>query len=176
MERQQQKGLKPLQKSFFRLLGQEGPKPIPPKLVLIYGYPLAAIISQLLFWKGMEKRTDGYIYKTEKEFLNELGLRSAQQKLAIKKGKSFGFLRVDRKGVPAKRHWQINYDRLVQVTIEEAERKNIVLTKGHLKISKKNQSTTGVNSQTITDNTQNTTAKNHRTESIGDVLAARYRK
>jgi hypothetical protein len=43
------------------------------------------MISQLLFWKGMEIRKDGYIFKTEKDFVKELGLKSAQQKLAIKK-------------------------------------------------------------------------------------------
>ena len=96
------RGLKPLQKSFFNLLGQEKPKPIPPKLVRIYGYPLSAMISQLLFWNGMGARKDGYIFKTEKDFLNELGLSSAQQKLAINKAKSFGFFKVVRKGIPAK--------------------------------------------------------------------------
>ena len=168
MDRQhQQTGLKPLQKSFFRLLGQEGPKPIPPKIVRIYGYPLAAIISQLLFWKGMEKRKDGFIYKTEKDFLNELGITSAQQKLAIKKGKSLGFLKVVRKGVPAKRHWQLHYNHLVQVTIAEAERKNITLTKRPIKIVTNSLPIKGDKNLTITDNTIQTTARYHRTESIG---------
>lgn len=116
------KGLKPLQIKYFALFGKEAPKPIPPKLVRIFGYPLSAIISQLLFWKGMEMRKDGLIFKTEKDFINELGLSSAQQKLAIKKGKELGFLTVVRKSIPAKRHYAINFDALVDATIREADK------------------------------------------------------
>ena len=169
-------GLRPLQKSYFDLFGQEKPKPIPPKLVLIFKYPLAAIISQLLFWKGLEIRKDGYIYKTEKDFIKELGLRSAQQKLAIKKGKELGFLSVVRKGIPAKRHYRLNYNRLIEVTISEAERKGIVLTKGHLKLVEKRQDKLGDNERTITDNTPETTARYHRTESAANILSRRYGK
>lgn len=170
------RGLRPLQKSYFDLFGQEKPKPIPPKLVLIFKYPLAAMISQLLFWKGMEIRKDGYIFKTEKDFVKELGLKSAQQKLAIKKGKEFGFLDVVRKGIPAKRHYRLNYNRLIEVTVSEAERKGIVLTKGHIKLGEKRQDQLGDNKRSITDNTTETTARYHRTESASDILSRRYRK
>lgn len=175
-KKDKEKGLRPLQRHFFRLLGQEGPKPIPPTLVRIYGYPLAAIISQLLFWKGMEKREDGLIYKTEKEFISELGISPAQQKLAIKKGHTLGFLEVIRKGIPAKRHWRLHYEKLIQVTITEAERKNIPLSKGHLRISEKHQHDIGDKNPTITDNTPKTTAKYHKMESASDILAAKYGK
>lgn len=170
------RGLKPLQKSFFSLLGQEKPKPIPPKLVLIYGYPLSAMISQLLFWKGMEKRKDGFIYKTEKDFINEIGLRSAQQKLAIRKGRSFGFLEVVRKGIPAKRHYRLNYNRLIEATILEANRKNIVLTDKHFKFGANTQSKIDANIPTITYNTKENTTIKHRTESAADILSRRYGK
>lgn len=170
------KGLKPLQISFFAILGQEKPKPIPPKLVQIYGYPLSAMISQLLFWKGMGMRKDGYIYKTEKDFINELGLSSAQQKLAIKKGREFGFLKVVRKGVPAKRHYLLNYDRLVEATILEAERKHITIIKRPFKTNENNQTITGDSNQTITYITKENTTRNHRPESAADILSKRYRK
>lgn len=170
------RGLKPLQRSFFGMLGQEKPKPIPPKLVRIYGYPLSAMISQLLFWKGMEMRRDGYIYKTEKDFINELGLSSAQQKLAIKKGREFGFLKVVRKGVPAKRHYLLNYDRLVEATISEAERKHITIIKRPFKINENNQTIIGDSHQTITYNTKENTTRKHRPESAADILSKRYGK
>jgi len=176
------RGLKPLQKSFFSLLGGlEKPKPIPPKLVRIYGYPLSAMISQILFWNGMEKRNDGYIYKTEKDFLSELGLSSAQQKLAIKKSKEFGFFEVVRKGIPAKRHYRLNYRRLVEVTISEAERKKIVLSKGYYKPDQNSLRHVGDNKPTITDNTHGTavpeiTAKYHKAESTADILAKKYKR
>ena len=170
------RGLKPLQKSFFNLLGQEKPKPIPPKLVRIYGYPLSAMISQLLFWNGMGARKDGYIFKTEKDFLNELGLSSAQQKLAINKAKSFGFFKVVRKGIPAKRHYLLNYNLLVEVTINEAARKKIVLTKGYYKSGENNQHRLGANNRTNTYNTTENPAIYHKAESTADILAKKYKK
>lgn len=170
------KGLKPYQIKYFALLGQEPPKPIPPKLVRIFGYPLSAIISQLLFWRGMEIRKDGYIYKSEKDFINELGLSSAQQKLAIKKGKAFGFLRVERKGIPAKRHYLLNYEKLVEKTISEAERKGIVLTKYHHQIVQKSQQQTDGKNRTNTDITTETTARYHSAESTSDILSKRFKK
>jgi len=165
------RGLKPLQKSFFSLLGQEKPKPIPPKLVRIYGYPLSAIISQLLFWNGMGIRKDGYIFKTEKDFIAELGLSSAQQKLAIKKGKAFGFLRVVRKGIPAKRHYKLNYNALVEATISEATNKKIALTKRPLNFGQTSPSKYGDNKPTITESTQKNTTRKHRAESVGSIMA-----
>lgn len=170
------RGLKPLQQSFFGMLGQEKPKPIPPKLVRIYGYPLSAIISQLLFWKGMEMRKDGYIYKTEKDFINELGLSSAQQKLAIKKGREFGFLKVVRKGVPAKRHYLLNYNHLVEATILEAHRKRIAIIKQPFKTSENNRTIAGDSRLTITYNTKENTTRKHRPESAADILSKRYGK
>jgi len=170
------KGLKPLQRKFFLLLGQEKPKPIPPKLVLIFGYPLSAIISQLLFWKGMEIRKDGYIYKTEKDFISELGLSSAQQKLAIKKGKKFGFLEVVRKGIPAKRHYKLDFDLLVEKTISEAERKNVVLTKSYFELGQNHYRSSGGINPTITYNTPENTTRKHSTESTTDIFARRYEK
>ena len=170
------KGLKPLQIKYFALFGQEAPKPIPPKLVRIFGYPLSAIISQLLFWKGMEMRKDGLIFKTEKDFIKELGLSSAQQKLAIQKGKEFGFLTVVRKSIPAKRHYAINVEALVEATIREADRKNIDLTKSNYKFGQKSQQHLGAKNPSNTDNTTETTARYHSTESLSDLLPKRYKR
>lgn len=175
MDKQEYKrGLKPLQRKFFNLLGQEKPKPIPPKLVRIYGYPLSAMVSQLLYWYGTGSRQDGLIYKTEDEFRNEIGLSSAQQKLAIKKGRAFGFLEVSRRGIPAKRHYRLNYDALVAATVNEAERKKIVLSKGYYKFVEKRQSKNGGYSRTITNNTQESTTKKKSMESTADILARKY--
>lgn len=121
-------------------------------------------------------RKDGYIYKTEKEFINELGLSSAQQKLAIKKGRDFGFLKVVRKGVPAKRHYLLNYDRLVEATILEAKRKRIPIIKQPFKTRENDQTTTGDSHQTITYNTKENTTRKHRAESAADILSKRYGK
>lgn len=124
----------------------------------------------------MEKRKDGYIYKSEKDFIDELGLSSAQQKLAIKKGKALGFLKVERKGIPAKRHYLLSYEKLVEKTISEADRKGIKLTKYHHKSVEKSQEQIGGMHPTNTDITTETTARYHSTESTGDILSKRYKR
>jgi hypothetical protein len=161
-------GLRPQQNRLYRLLGQESPKPVHPKLALIFGYPLALIINQLLFWDGMGARKDGYIFKTEEDFIKEIGTSSAQQKLAIIKGKSYGFLDVKRKGVPAKRHYKLNFNILVDVIIQQAEIKGIVLSKSHFEYSEKHRS--------ITERTQETTAIKTNASSISKIMADKFKK
>ena len=164
------RGMSDLQKSFFAQFGQEKPKPIPPKLVMIYGYPLAAMISQLLFWYGKGSRKDGYIFKTEKDFIKELGLSSAQQKLAIVKGKEYGFLEVKVKGIPGKRHYRLSYTKLAEVTILEAAKKGVHLVNPPVKIAgKQPQELDGI-SRSITNNTQINTTRKHKPERLGGIM------
>lgn len=164
------RGMSELQESFFAQFGQEKPKPIPPKLVMIYGYPLAAMISQLLFWYGKGLRKDGYIFKTEKDFIKELGLSSAQQKLAILKGKEYGFLEVKVKGVPGKRHYRLSYTKLAEVTISEAAKKGVYLVNPPVKIAGKRPHNLDGISRSITNNTHKNTTRKHKTESLGGIM------
>ena len=161
-------GLRPQQNRLYRLLGRESPKPVHPKLALIFGYPLALIINQLLFWDGVGARKDGYIFKTEEDFIKEIGTSSAQQRLAIIKGKSYGFLDVKRKGVPAKRHYKLDFNILVDVIIQEAEIKGIVLSKSHFEYGEKHRS--------ITERTQETTAIKTNASSISQIMADKFKK
>lgn len=161
-------GLRPQQRRLYRLLGQESPKPVHPKLALLFGYPLALLINQLLFWDGMGRRKDGYIFKTEFELIKEIGATPAQQRLAITKGRMHGFLEVTRKGVPAKRHYKLNFDLLVSSIIEQAELKDVVLSKGLYEWSEK--------SRTITERTQENTAVNRKRQSMSDIMADRFKK
>ncbi|OGL30917.1 hypothetical protein A3F37_00550 [Candidatus Saccharibacteria bacterium RIFCSPHIGHO2_12_FULL_41_12] len=160
-----------MQLRFFSMLGMEKPKPIPPQLALIYGFPLAGIISQLLFWWGLEKRDDGFIFKTEKDFISELGITSAQQRLAIKKGKKHGFLTVKRMGVPAKRHYKIDFDLLVKTTIKEAAEKKVTLSISHYNNREKAMSPNGQNSRTTTESTPESTTRKGSTLSTADIIA-----
>jgi len=160
--------LRPLQARFYRLLGKQAPKPVHPVLVRIYGAPLALIINQLLFWDGMGAREDGYIFKTEKDFIEEIGLSPAQQKYAIRKGKQYGFLEVVRKGVPAKRHYRIHFEELVATTIRLAKIKGIYLSKGYFAAGEINQ--------TITERTQAISNRKSNTSSIGKIIDQRFRK
>ncbi|HOI97237.1 MAG TPA: hypothetical protein PLA19_01915 [Candidatus Pacearchaeota archaeon] len=107
-------------------------------------------LSQLLFWwdKGNNKN---WIYKTIDEVENETTLSRAEQDTAIKICKKFNLLKVERKGIPAKRHFQLDITKIVNL-LETTLLKNdnqVCRYRTNL-ITKSTQS----NSETTTENTQ----------------------
>jgi hypothetical protein len=83
-----------------------------PDLARALGSVVAALfLGQLLFWYGKGKKP-GWIYKTEKETHAETGLSRKQQETAIRICKKAGFLETKRAGVPPKRHFKIDMDKL----------------------------------------------------------------
>jgi len=81
-------------------------------------------MSQLLYWwdKGYEKDC---IFKTMEEFKKETCLTRSQQDTAIKRWKKLGILAVENKGIPQKRHFYLNIDKLIGLLEEKAIEKNI---------------------------------------------------
>ncbi len=71
-------------------------------------------MNQLLYWSGKSRDPD-WIYKTVVEFQEETGLSPDQQLSAQKRLVSLGILEVKRKGVPPKRCFKINQQRLYEV-------------------------------------------------------------
>lgn len=64
------------------------------------------MLSQLLYW--WDKKYEEYVWKTIEEFEQETGLSRWEQATAIKKLVSRGYLRVEVKGLPAKRRFYLN--------------------------------------------------------------------
>ena len=80
-----------------------------PQLRQVTGsIPAAIMLQQLLYW--WERRTEETIYKTEAEMQAETSLTPAEQKSAIKALKERGFVTVERKGLPAKRHFVVHVE------------------------------------------------------------------
>ena len=77
-------------------------------------------MSQLLYWWKKGKKPD-WIYKTIEEFEEETALTRDEQDGAIKKWKAIGVLKVTLKGVPAKRHFQINAVWLAEMLLKYKE-------------------------------------------------------
>ena len=77
-------------------------------------------MSQLLYWWKKGKKPD-WIYKTLEEFEEETALTRSEQDGAIKKWKATGVLKVSLKGVPAKRHFQINTVWLARMLLKYKE-------------------------------------------------------
>lgn len=102
------------QRSILNLLSAK-PVVFNPDLARIAGSVKTGLfLSQLLYWsdKGADEE---WIYKTICEFEDETALSRKEQDGAIKKLKALEILEVKLKGVPAKRHFHINMDRLIKL-------------------------------------------------------------
>lgn len=74
--------------------------------------PAALMLSQLLYWTGKEADGDGWIYKTESEWDDELALGRSAYKNARAELVSLGLIEHARRGMPAKPYYRVDPDRL----------------------------------------------------------------
>lgn len=104
---------------------KEKPVAFNPALArLVKSATAGLLMSQLLYWwdKGCKK---GCIFKTITEFEKETCLTRSEQDTAIRKWKKLGVLRVENHGVPRKRHFYLNTEKLIKFLEDEAEKKDI---------------------------------------------------
>lgn len=130
----------------------------------------AQFLSQAVYWT--ERTGDGWFYKTESEWEEEIGLSNKEVRTARKNLAAMSLLDEVRKGVPAKMHFRVDTDLLLgylsgekQVpvlpkehnkscpkgTTGSAQKAQLVVTKGSDKCDR--------NGTTITEITQETTAE-----------------
>lgn len=74
-------------------------------------------MSQLLYWWG-KGRLSGWIYKTIEEVKIETCMTRSEQNTAFKKWERLGVLEKRLKGIPPKRHFRINTDKLAELVRE----------------------------------------------------------
>ncbi|OEF57935.1 hypothetical protein [Enterovibrio norvegicus] len=104
---------------FTELVGQGSNLSVPSILVRFFNgqYNTAAVMSQLVFWSGKTKRTDGWFYKSQNEIADELYLSRDQVKREIRKIKSAFSGAVSTKIVKASgaptTHFYIDFDALI---------------------------------------------------------------
>ncbi len=72
-------------------------------------------IAQAMYWTGKGTDPDGWFYKTQAEWYEELGMGRREQETARKSAKQKGVLEEERRGVPAKLFYRVNFDRLIDV-------------------------------------------------------------
>ncbi|MEI9966405.1 MAG: hypothetical protein WDN67_01970 [Candidatus Moraniibacteriota bacterium] len=77
----------------------------------------ALFMSQLLYWHG-KGRDKEWFYKTQKDFEEETGLNRSEQDRAIEFWKGLGVLKVKRKGIPQKRHFQVDVRKLTALALK----------------------------------------------------------
>ena len=110
------------------IIGILGARPIAlnPEVGRIAGSSTAGLLmSQLLYWWDKGRNRD-CIYKTIEEFKEETCLTRSEQNTAIKKWKALGVLEVKNRGIPQKRHFYLDVDRLVTLLKNRGEEKGIV--------------------------------------------------
>lgn len=73
----------------------------------------AQFLSQAVYWT--ERTADGWFYKTNAEWLDELGLTVEEVNGARRKLKALGLLSEKRKGIPPKLHYRIDTDLLLSL-------------------------------------------------------------
>ena len=95
--------------------GKDNVIPIPVIYIKLLGdYHVAAFLNQVVYWSDKTKRTDGYFYKTHKEWYEELRLSRHQVDKSVAKLKELGLVETELKkanGAPTL-HYKLNTDRL----------------------------------------------------------------
>lgn len=94
-----------------------------PGLGRISGSSIAGLfMSQILYWqeRGWNKE---WIYKTIKEIEQETCLSRSEQDRAIKKWKGLGILEVENRGIPQRRHFRVNIEKLEQLLKVDYEKR-----------------------------------------------------
>jgi hypothetical protein len=72
----------------------------------------AILLCQLLYWHGKGEDDPEWFFKTIEELYEETGLTRYEQDSAIRKCKKRGFIEVRKKGIPSKRYFRVNLERL----------------------------------------------------------------
>ena len=101
-------------KIILDILG-ERPIAFNPLLAKMIGSSTAGLfMSQLLYWWGKGHK-ENWIWKTIKEVERETVLSRSEQDSAIRKWKVIGILETKVEGIPPKRHFKIDIDKLVNM-------------------------------------------------------------
>lgn len=137
-----------------------------PGLTLIFrSLQVGVFLSQLLYWNSKGSANDRWIYKTVDDMREETGLSRSNQETAIKKLKNLGYLETKRAGIPAKRHFKLDINKLVKDLPRLKESVGLVYLNPPPGYAEKQPS--------ITESTQQTTAKNNPRH-ISNVLKNKY--
>ena len=119
----------------------------------------AAILNQLVFYSDKGKRSDGFFYKSYKEWEEETGLTKRQVSYSIGKIKDLGLVETKLKkanGSPTI-HYKLDYDKLL----------DSIVTKCHYRLEQNVTIDSDKVSQSLTENTtENTTENNISTSKI----------
>lgn len=116
------------------------------------------LLSQLIYWSKAMKYKE--FYKTDADFMEELGMSIKELRNAKKKLVELGFVTSKLKGVPAKTHYTVNIKEIITVITSLPKRDNLDWPKGTNWIGQKGQTNTENTTETTSENKQKKEKKN----------------
>ncbi len=132
-----------------------------PDLARVLGSVKAGVlVCQLLYWWKKGKNPD-WIYKTAEEIKEETALSRGEQDTAIKKCKELKIIEVKLKGIPAKRHFKLHIEKIVELLetldtrLEQSKKQDYVNYENKIHKEK----------ECITENTTDITSENTNRQS-----------
>ena len=148
-----------VKKLIINFSGKDNVIPIPVIYIKLLGdYHTAAFLNQLVYWSDKTKRTDGYFYKTYKEWHEELRLSRYQIDKSISKLKELGLIETALKkanGAPTL-HYKLNTDKLSTWICEKLT--NGIAENSQMELRKTDKSLTEITTEITTETTNNNSA------------------
>ena len=145
-----------VKKLIINFSGKDNVIPIPVIYIKLLGdYHTAAFLNQLVYWSDKTKRTDGYFYKTYKEWHEELRLSRYQIDKSISKLKELGLIETALKkanGAPTL-HYKLNTDKLSTWICEKLT--NGIAENSQMELRKTDKSLTETTTEITTEITNN---------------------
>jgi hypothetical protein len=114
----------------------------------------ALMLSQAVYWSNRTNDNNGWFYKTQAQWEDEIGLTRYEQEGARKKLKALGILEEVKRGVPCKTFYRVNFSVLDNLLIQYAENQQTSSQKTSKPCSGNSTSSAGEKPQTITETTQ----------------------
>ncbi|WMW41382.1 hypothetical protein RE433_29025 (plasmid) [Bacillus cereus] len=135
-----------------QISGQENILVVPKIFIKLTGdLTTAILLNQIVFYSDKSKRTDGYFYKSHKEWQEEICLTKRQVSYSTAKLKELGLVEtklMKANGAPTL-HYKLDYDKLVDWIVtncNNGKSQNVTIDSNNM-------------SQSLTENTTETTTK-----------------
>lgn len=91
----------------------------------------ALMLGQAVYWSERTSSPDGWFYKTQAEWLEEIGLTRYEQESSRKQLVKMGIFDEDLRGLPAKMHFRVNFERLAELAAQYVENQQTGLQENH---------------------------------------------
>lgn len=75
-------------------------------------------LSQMVYWSARSQ--DGWVFRTQAELTEETGLSRFEQETARKRLRGLGVIQEERRGVPARLYYKVDFDRLSALLLEHS--------------------------------------------------------